>query len=153
MKSRKVSATVRSGRKRGESAPKDGVLVVEKRDQPRFTVQLPFDYSRVGIDETWGIATDASEGGLLVYLHEVVEKGTLLNIEILFGKGSGLITIKAVAKVIWCDLAAKEAWGEHRYGVEFQSFSKGSLDQLKLLLKEVGETQTAQTGRGVSKKP
>jgi hypothetical protein len=141
MKSQKVTAAVKRGGKRGKPAPKDGLLVVEKRDQPRFTVQLPFDYSRVGIEETWGIATDASEGGLLVYLHEVVEKGTLLNIEILFGKGSGLITIKAVAKVIWCDLAAKEAWGEHRYGVEFQSFSKGSLDQLKLLLKEVGETR------------
>ena len=141
MKSRKVTATVKRGEKTGKPAPKDGLLVVEKRDQPRFTVQLPFDYSRVGIEETWGIATDASEGGLLVYLHEVVEKGTLLNIEILFGKGAGLIAIKAVAKVIWCDLAAKEAWGEYRYGVEFQSFSKGSLDQLKLLLKEVGETR------------
>ena len=139
MKSRKVTATVKSGEKRGKSSSKDGLLVVEKRDQPRFTVQLPFDYSRLDSEETWGIATDASEGGLLVYLREVVEKGTLLNIEILFGKGSGLITIKAIAKVIWCDLAAKEAWGEYRYGVEFQSFSKGSLDQLKLLLKEAAE--------------
>ena len=141
MKSRKASATARSGKKTGNSASKDGLLVMEKRDQPRFTVGLPFDYSRVDSEEAWGIAADASEGGLLVYLHEVVEKGTLLNIEILFGKGSGLITIKAVTKVIWCDLAAKEAWGEYRYGVEFQSFSKGSLDQLKLLLKEVGQTQ------------
>jgi c-di-GMP-binding flagellar brake protein YcgR len=141
MKSQKVSAKVKIKKKKGEPASKDGLLVVEKRDQTRFTVELPFDYYRVDNEETWGIATDASEGGLLVYLHEVVEKGTLLNIEILFGKGSDLITIKAVAKVIWCDLAAKEAWGEYRYGVEFQSFSKGSLDQLKLLLKEVGVTQ------------
>jgi len=143
MKSRKASATVRSGKKTGNSASKDGLLLVEKRDQPRFTVGLPFDYSRVDSEEAWGIAADASEGGLLVYLHEVVEKGTLLNIEILFGKGSGLITIKAVAKVIWCDLAAKEAWGEYTYGVEFKSSSKGSLDQLKLLLKEVGQAQKA----------
>ena len=141
MKSRKVPATVKRKKKAGEPVSKDGLLVVEKRDQPRFTVELPFDYSRVDNEETWGIATDASEGGLLVYLHEVVEKGTLLNIEILFGKGSGLITIKAIAKVIWCDLAAKEAWGEYRYGVEFQSFSKGSLDQLKLLLKETAESK------------
>ena len=141
MKSRKVPATVKRKKKAGEPVSKDGLLVVEKRDQPRFTVELPFDYSRVDNEETWGIATDASEGGLLVYLREVVEKGTLLNIEILFGKGSGLITIKAIAKVIWCDLAAKEAWGEYRYGVEFQSFSKGSLDQLKLLLKETAESK------------
>ena len=59
---------------------------------------------------------------------------------ILYHLGVMQVIVKAVAKVIWCDLAAKEAWGEHRYGVEFQSFSKGSLDQLKLLLKEVGET-------------
>ena len=140
MKSRKVAATVKRGKNR-EAGIQGRPPGCREEGPAQDTVQLPFDYSRVGIEETWGIATDASEGGLLVYLHEVVEKGTLLNIEILFGKGSGLITIKAVAKVIWCDLAAKEAWGEHRYGVEFQSFSKGSLDQLKLLLKEVGETR------------
>jgi hypothetical protein len=141
MDSRKVPAVARRRRGMDKSQSKDGILVVEKRDQPRFTVELPFDYTRVDSEETWGIATDASEGGLLVYLHEVVEKGTLLKIEILFGKGSDLITIKAVAKVIWCDLGAKEAWGEYRYGLGFQSFSKGSLEQLKLLLKEVPETQ------------
>jgi hypothetical protein len=141
MDSPKVPAVARRRREMDKSQSKDGILVVEKRDQPRFTVEFPFDYFRMDSEETWGIATDASEGGLLVYLHEVMEKGTLLKIEILFPKGSDLITIKAVAKVIWCDLGAKEAWGEHRYGVEFQSFSKGSLDQLKLLIKEVAENQ------------
>jgi hypothetical protein len=141
MNSPKVPDRVRRRREMDKSQSKDGILVVEKRDQPRFTVEFPFDYFRMDSEETWGFATDASEGGLLVYLHEVMEKGTLLKIEILFPKGSDLITIKAVAKVIWCDLGAKEAWGEHRYGVEFQSFSKGSLDQLKLLIKEVAENQ------------
>ena len=55
-------------------------------------------------------------------------------------KGSELNTIKGIAKVVWCDLAAKATWGEHRYGLEFQSFNKGSIEKLKILLKEVVET-------------
>ena len=76
---------------------------------------------------------------MLVYLPEIVEKGKLLKIVILFVEGPALNTIKSVAKVVWCDLAAKAAWGEHRYGLEFQSFNKGSLEKLKILLKKVPE--------------
>ena len=47
MKSRKVTATVKRGEKTTKSAAKDGLLVVEKRDQPRFTVQLPFSITPV----------------------------------------------------------------------------------------------------------
>ena len=103
---------------------------------------LPFDYFRVDGEEKYGgFATNASEGGLLAYLPEIMEKGALLKIAFLFVKGSELNTIKGTAKVVWCDLAAKTAWGEHRYGLEFQSFNKGSLDKLKILLKEMAKTQ------------
>ncbi len=49
-------------------------------------------------------------------------------------------SFKAIVKVVWTDLAAKEVSGENRYGLEFQSFIEGDLDKLKRLLKEVGET-------------
>ena len=136
----KSMTTVRSKRRRGELRPREGIFVIERRRDPRVIVELPFDYSRVDGEEKYGgFATNASEGGLFVYLPEVIEKGTLLKIIILFLKGSALNTIKGIAKVVWCNLAAKAAWGEHRYGLEFQSFNKGSLDKLKILLKKVAE--------------
>jgi len=136
----KSMTTVRSNRSKSESQPKEGIFAIESRRYPRVISELPFDYCCVdGEEKNGGFATNASEGGLLVYLPEVVEKGTLLKIVILFVEGSALNAIKGIAKVIWCNLAAKAAWGEHRYGLEFQSFNKGSLDKLKILLKKVAE--------------
>lgn len=143
MSRRKFLTAVR--RKRKESKSKEGVFVVERRKHPRVSVELPLDYCYVDGKETHkGTAANTSEGGLLAYLPEAIGIGALLNIEILFVKGSGQNTIKGVAKMVWSDLAAKESWGEYRYGLQFQSFQEGDLDKLKVLLKEVGKTYERQ---------
>src|SRR4030067_1586116 len=81
---------------------KMGVLAIEKRRHPRYSVELPLDYCRTNGKETYGgIVANASEGGLLVYLPERVEIGTLLKIEIFYVRGLELDTIKAVVKVVW----------------------------------------------------
>ena len=127
------------GRHQG-SDRKVGVLAIDKRKHPRFSVELPLDYSRVDGKEVYGgIAANASEGGLLIYLPERMELGTLLKIEILYVRGLELNTIKAVGKVAWSDLAARETYGEHRYGLQFQSIEEEDFNRLKTLLKEVGK--------------
>ncbi len=119
---------------------KMGVLAIEKRKYPRFSVELPLDYSRVNEKEILGgMVANASEGGLLVYLPEKIEIGVSLKIEIFYVKGLELDTIKAVAKVVWCDLAARESWGEHRYGLQFQSIDEKDFGRLTTVLKEVGK--------------
>jgi len=116
-----------------------GVLSVEKRKYPRFSVELPLNYSRAEGKETLGgMVANASEGGLLVYLPERMEIGALLKIEIFYVRGLELDTIKAVAKVVWCDLAARESWGEHRYGLQFHYIDQKDFSRLTTLLKEVG---------------
>ncbi|MCJ7784633.1 MAG: PilZ domain-containing protein [Desulfobacterales bacterium] len=121
------------------SQTKMGVLSIEKRKYPRFSVELPLNYSRAEGKETLGgMVANASEGGLLVYLPERMEMGAFLKIEIFYVRGLELDTIKAVAKVVWCDLAAKESWGEHRYGLQFQYIDQKDLSRLTTLLKEVG---------------
>jgi c-di-GMP-binding flagellar brake protein YcgR len=126
--------------KQFSSQTKMGVLAIEKRKYPRFSVELPLNYSRADAKETFGgMVANASEGGLLVYLPERIEIGSLLKIEILYVKGLELDTIRAVAKVVWCDLAARESWGEHRYGLQFKYIDQKDFDQLTILLKEVGK--------------
>jgi c-di-GMP-binding flagellar brake protein YcgR len=121
------------------SQTKMGVLSIEKRKYPRFSVELPLNYSRAEGKETLGgMVANASEGGLLVYLPERMEMGAFLKIEIFYVRGLELDTIKAVAKVVWCDLAARESWGEHRYGLQFQYIDQKDLSRLTTLLKEVG---------------
>ncbi len=116
-----------------------GVLSIEKRKYPRFGVELPLNYSRVESKEILGgMVANASEGGLLVYLPERMEIGAFLKIEIFYVRGLELDTIQSVAKVVWCDLAARESWGEHRYGLQFQHIDEKDLSRLTTLLKEVG---------------
>lgn len=119
---------------------KMGLLAIEKRKHPRYSVELPLNYARInGKENLGGIVANASEGGLLVYLPERMEIGTLLRIEIFYLRGLELDTIKAVAKVVWSDLAAKESWGEYRYGLQFQSIEENDFGRLVHLLKEIGK--------------
>jgi c-di-GMP-binding flagellar brake protein YcgR len=119
---------------------KMGVLAIEKRRHPRYSVELPLDYSQVNGKETFGgIVANASEGGLLVYLPEIMKIGDALKIEIFYASGLELKSIKAIAKVVWSDLAAKESWGEHRYGLQFLSIEEKDYERLKALLREVGK--------------
>jgi len=134
--------TVRRKTRQSKPKSKEGIFIVERRKDPRFTLELPMDYSIESVDRYGGVAANASKGGLLVYLPEAIVVGTSLKIEILFAKGSELNSIRAIAKVVWSDLAPREIWGEYRYGLEFQSFQEGDLQKLKRLLKEVGQTQS-----------
>lgn len=116
-----------------------GVLAIERRRHPRFSVELPLNYSRVdGKEKYGGIVANASQGGILVYLPERIEVGTLLKIEIFYIKGLELNTINAIAKVVWSDLATREELGEHRYGLEFKSIDERDYEKLINLLKELG---------------
>ena len=122
------------------SQGKMGVLAIEKRKHPRVSVELPLDYSRVNGKETLGgMVANASEGGLLAYLPERIEIGTSLKIEIFYVRGLELDTMRAVVKVVWSDLAARESWGEHRYGLQFENINEKDFKQLTTLLKEVGK--------------
>lgn len=117
-----------------------GFLAIEKRKHPRFSAELPLDYSRVNGKENYGgIVANASEGGLLAYLPERIDVGTVLKIEIFYAKGLEFNTIKAIAKVVWYDLAAKESWGEHRYGLQFKHIDKEDFERLTTLLKDIGK--------------
>jgi len=119
---------------------KMGILAVERRRHPRFVVELPLDYTQTeNSDILGGIVANASEGGLLVYLPERMNIGTLLKIQIFYVRDLEFNMIKAVGKIVWSDLAARESWGEHRYGLQFVSIDKENLHKLITLLKEVAK--------------
>jgi c-di-GMP-binding flagellar brake protein YcgR len=130
-------------KRKGKKMPsKKGVVTIERRKHPRFNLELPLDYFRLEVKENYGgIVTNASELGILVYLPEKMEIGTTLSIEIFYAKGLELDSIKAIAKVVWADLAARKTWGEHRYGLQFQSIDKKNLNKLKNLFKEAGSAK------------
>ena len=140
MRHQVIPTTIRPPKDPNRPPPREGLFLIERRKHPRISVELPFDYSLLEREGSFrGITEDASEGGLLVYLHEKIEIGTLLKIEMLFSKGTELTTIQAMVTVVWSDLVPKESWAEYQYGVQFQSFFKGDLNRLKILLREIGQ--------------
>jgi hypothetical protein len=136
----KLSKAIKTRGKR--LLPKKGIVAIERRKHPRFNLELPLDYFRIENKENYGgIVANASEMGVLAYLPEKMEIGTVLSIEIFYAKGLELDSIKATAKVVWTDLPARKTWGEHRYGLQFQSVDKQNLSKLKNLFKELSSTQ------------
>ena len=126
-----------SSHQKPDAQLKKGSLAIEKRKHPRYIVELPLDYSHADQKETYGgIVANASEGGVLVYLPERLPMGALLSIEILYVNGLQLETIRAVAKVVWADLATMDSFGEHRYGLQFQSIDEANFQRLTSLLRE-----------------
>jgi|SRR5512136_1525647 c-di-GMP-binding flagellar brake protein YcgR len=122
------------------TAGKMGILAIERRKHPRFVVELPLDYTRTEVtDIVGGIVANASEGGLLVYLPERLELGTILQIQIFYVKDLEFNMLKAIAKVVWADIAARESWGEYRYGLQFLSIGEQEFNKLMTLLREVGK--------------
>jgi len=122
------------------TAGKMGIFAIERRKHPRFVVELPLDYTRAEVtDIVGGIVANASEGGLLVYLPERLDIGTILQIQIFYVKDLEFNMLKATAKVVWSDMAARESWGEYRYGLTFLSISEQEFSKLMMLLREVGK--------------
>lgn len=120
---------------------KKGTSSIDKRKHSRFFIELPLDYSRKGKKTDFGgMVQNASEGGMLVYLPEKIEVGETVKVEIYFPKGLELNTVEGTAKIVWADLAGKESWREHRYGLEFHSMPRGTIQKLRNLLKDLGDT-------------
>jgi hypothetical protein len=129
-------------KKEKKSPHKKGIVAIERRRHPRFNLELPLDYFRVDDKENYGgIVANASQVGVLVYLPEKMEMGTMLKTEIFYAKGLELDSIRAVGKVVWADLPARKTWGEHRYGLQFTSIDKGNMSKLRSLLKKVSTTK------------
>ena len=132
--------TTKKKTKEKKAPSKKGVLAIDRRKHPRFTTELPLDYSRVDSREDFGgMVVNASKGGILVYLPERLQIGDKLKVEIFFAKELELNSIQGIAEVVWADLAAIESWGEHRYGLQFETIDKKHLDKLRTLLKTAGD--------------
>ena len=123
-----------------EGKPRVGIVNLERRRHPRFTVDLPIEYYKIDspIHQT-GRLTNASEGGLLVYLPEQMEIGQHLKMKLFFSFGSDLNIIEILAEVVWEDIHLGKDWRDYRYGVRFIDTSLDDLNKLKNFLRSLSE--------------
>jgi c-di-GMP-binding flagellar brake protein YcgR len=117
-----------------------GIVNLEKRDHPRFKVDLPIEYYPSELSATLtGRVLNASVGGLLLYISDQVEIGQNLRLKFSFFLGSEWNTIEATAEVTWMDIHLGKDWGDYRTGVRFVDISPENLTKLKELLKRLSE--------------
>ena len=128
--------TVKNGEK--ETKPRYGTLNLERRKHPRFSVDLPIEYSRIDspISHT-GRGLNISEGGLLIYFPEKTDLSQYLRLKLFLPLGSELNTIEVLAEVAWTDIHLGETWGDYRCGVNFIDISPEDMTKLKNFLRSL----------------
>ncbi len=117
--------------------PRYGIVNFEKRKHPRFSVNLPIEYTRSDFVISHGEALNASKGGLLIYLPEKMEVGQHLSLKLFFSSGFEFNTIETLAEVIWVDVHLGDDWGDYRAGVKFVEISPGDMEKLRIFLKSL----------------
>jgi hypothetical protein len=138
--------TIDNQQKRANEAgvrPRIAIINFEKRKYPRFTVDLPLEYSRVPHPEGGppepGRVVNASEGGLLIYFPEEVNVGECLRIKLFFTLFSLLNTIEMTVEVAWVDIHPCKEWGDYRCGVKFLEVRPEDLSRLKSFLMSLSQ--------------
>ena len=116
-----------------------GTVNFEKRKHPRFSVDLPVEYNRADLSADHGRAMNASEGGLLLYLPELIEIGVHLRLKLFFSMGSELNAIETLVEVVWVDVHFGKDWGDYRTGVRFVEISTGDTGKLRSFLESLSE--------------
>ncbi len=120
-----------------------GIVNFERRKSPRFSVNLPVEYSRVDppSKSSAGHTENASEGGLMLYLPEKLEVGQYLRVKLYFASEPGLNSIKLLGQLAWAEFPfAKE--GDHRYGMKFVDIAPEDLKRLRGYLDDLARIET-----------
>ncbi len=111
-----------------------GTVNFEKRRHPRFNIDLPVEYRRADLSAERGRAVNAIEGGLLLYLPELLRMGNYLRLKLFFAMGPELNAIETLVEVVWVDIHLGKDWGDYRTGVRFVEISEEGLGKLKSFL-------------------
>lgn len=110
-------------------------ITVEKRKHPRYMVDLPIKYSKTNFIFKYGRATNASEGGLLVYLPEEMETGQDIALKLFFPPLYELNPLEIRGQVVWTDVHLRKDWAwDYRTGVKFINISPEDKSKFKRFL-------------------
>ena len=120
--------------KEEETKPRSRTLNFEKRRYPRFSVDVPVEYTRKDLVVKQGRVINASEGGLLVCFPEQMEIGQHLRLKLFFTSGSELNMMEVVDQVVRMDVPMGKDWGDYRTGVKFLDISLENQCTLKMFL-------------------
>ena len=113
--------------------PRFGTVNFERRNHPRFSLDLPVEYWESGSRSHPSRTGNVGEGGILPYLPEEIEIGKNLRLRLFIDTGLNFISIEALVEVVWKGLPFGDK-GEHRIGVKFIDISEKNMANLRNFL-------------------
>jgi c-di-GMP-binding flagellar brake protein YcgR len=112
-----------------------GILNIERRNYPRFNIDMPIEYYRIEEPAgSRGRTINMSEGGLLIYSSERMEIGQRLMLRLFLNMGPELNTIELLSEVVWVEIHIGEDYGDYRSGVRFVDISPDDMTKVKNFL-------------------
>ena len=106
--------------------------MLDKREHPRFSVDLPVEYYKMGsIVKYNGRAMNASQGGLLLHFSEPLQIGQYLRLKLILSSGFRSNAIETIAEVTWINIQLGEGEKHYRSGVRFINISPEDVTKLK----------------------
>ncbi len=88
-----------------------GVANFEKRKHPRFDIDLPVEYWRTEEEVKKGRVLNAGEGGLLLYLPELMKIGQSFALRVMFSSADRIESIEVLVQVVWIDIPPRGRLG------------------------------------------
>jgi len=120
----------------------------ERRRYPRFDGALPIEYRRTDSSRIHpGHTGNISEGGLMILASEQLKVGEQLDMKVYFSSASGLVTFKAVARVVWSDGGAPQK-DYYQFGVSYINVSPEDMKNLKLFMAQQADEETGSPSSG-----
>ncbi len=125
----------------------------DRRKHPRYLVEIPLDYTGIDTDHvSTGLTANASEGGVMTFIGDRVDVGTVLKVTLFFRLGFSFTAMEARSVVVWREDIWKEYMDNYKYGFRFLETENGELEKLRSLFKnsELQEILYIPTARGIT---
>ena len=107
----------------------------ERRQYPRFVLDLPLEYRAMSTPKAHGgLVVNLSEIGLLIRSVKNMSIGTELKIAVMFPKEYQLANFQVLAKVVRKEPLWEEDWEGYGYGLKFVQILEEDLRKLRQIL-------------------
>ena len=119
--------------------PHYGIVNLERRKYPRFSIDLPIEYSQTNsLIPHPGQVANMGGGGLLIYLPERMELGQRLRLKLFFASISeSLHTMEVLAEVVWRSSEPGELGKNYPCGVKFIDVSPMDMSKFESFLESL----------------
>ncbi len=108
----------------------------DRRKYPRYLVEIPLDYTDIEDGRlSTGLTANASEGGIMTFIGERVDVGTVLNLTLFFRLGFTFTAMETRSVIVWRDDLWKDYLDNYKYGLSFLKTKFSELEKLRELLR------------------